>query len=144
MGRRDAMWDIDRITRALLRLPHAAPVAAPPGKQSAELPLRVTVPAPVRAILESWAQDNDPAPLLPRGANAAALRTCYLTLARSAPPVRVRRAALQLLYANAAANAQFGLWSDLRSEAHAVRDWLSGIAATDPLLRARIGTRRTG
>ncbi len=140
MGRRDAVWNMDRLSKVLPRTWQR--MQAPAGWPALDLPLRVSVPAPIRVILDAWAQEHDPAPLLPRGANVLALRACYRGLARPGAPVRVRRAALLMLHANAAANAQFGMWTDLRAEARALLAWLAPIIAADPLLRERIGAPR--
>lgn len=115
MGMREGVWDGDTLLWGAVEQAAWAALPAPPT---------------VRAIVQDWAAPCDPAPLLPRERDPAALIACYRDISAARP---VTRAALSLLYENAALNAQFGLWADLRREAHAILHWLAPLAASGAL-----------
>lgn len=98
----------------------------------------VKVPPGLRAIFHVWAQECDPAPLLPRGGDTRALVAAYVRLGAATEAAPVERDLLVRLYVNAALNCEFALWTELRHEAACVLRWLAPIVASDPLLRARV------
>ena len=111
MGRQGELWGDGTLAWSGVELAAWAALPAPP---------------PVRAILKQWTTPGDPAPLLPRGRDPAALLACYRALSARR---RVSLAALALLRENAELNSQFGLWRELRSEADIVLRWLAPLAA---------------
>ncbi|CUI05106.1 hypothetical protein [Massilia antarctica] len=104
----------------------------------AEAALMVRVPAALRAIFHVWAQECDPAPMLPRGGDMQALVAAYVRLSAMTQALPVERELLVRVYVNAALNCEFALWTELRHEAAAVLRWLMPIVAADPALRARV------
>lgn len=111
MGRREGVWGDGMLSWSGVELAAWAALPAPPA---------------VRAILADWAAPGDPAPLLPRERDPAALLACYRALVARRP---VSLAALALLRENAQLNSEFGLWRELRGEAAAVLRWLAPLAA---------------
>lgn len=100
--------------------------------------LELSVPPGLRAIFHVWAQECDPAPLLPRGGDTRALVAAYVRLGAAAGATPLERALLVRVYVNAALNCEFALWTELRHEAAAVLRWLAPLVAADPLLRAQV------
>ncbi|MDM5180247.1 hypothetical protein PO883_23980, partial [Massilia sp. DJPM01] len=119
----------------------AGPGAQAAGSGSApeaEALLSVRVPPALRAIFQVWAQECDPAPLLPRGGDMRALVAAYVRLGAAVGAAPVERELLVRVYVNAALNCEFALWIELRHEAAAVLRWLAPLVAADPALRARM------
>ncbi|NHZ32382.1 hypothetical protein [Massilia rubra] len=104
----------------------------------ADAMLSVSVPPGLRAIFHVWAQECDPAPMLPRGGDTQALVAAYVRLGAAAGATPVERELLVRVYVNAALNCEFALWTELRHEAATVLRWLAPIVVGDPFLRARV------
>ncbi|RSZ57614.1 hypothetical protein HF313_27310 [Massilia atriviolacea] len=103
-----------------------------------ETMLSVSVPPGLRAIFQVWAQECDPAPMLPRGGDPRALVAAYVRLGAAAGTAPVEREMLVRVYVNAALNCEFALWTELRHEAASVLRWLAPIVVADPALRAQV------
>jgi hypothetical protein len=103
-----------------------------------EAGVNVKVPPGLRAIFHVWAQESDPAPLLPRGGDTHALVAAYLRLGAATEAAPVERDLLVRVYVNAALNCEFAMWTELRHEAASVLRWLAPIVVADPLLRAQV------
>ncbi|NHZ80629.1 hypothetical protein F2P44_15305 [Massilia sp. CCM 8695] len=112
--------------------------AAPDSGRAPEALLSVRVPPALRAIFHVWAQECDPAPMLPRGGDMRALVAAYVRLGAAVGAAPVERELLVRVYVNAALNCEFALWTELRHEAAAVLRWLAPLVAADPALRARV------
>lgn len=92
-----------------------------------------SVPPALRQIFAAWGEGCDPAPDR-HGADPAALAAFYGRLASSAAEMHLARHALARIYHDAARNKEYGQFTELRQEGHAVFPWIAQLVAADPEL----------